>query len=343
MPIQKLTSTNAFVAIDLEGVPAAGVVRCAPKILQGGAKDLARSLTYTFAAFEMKRSGASAGINAAGDARGEAIAAFVEELTPEVAAGDLSISAAKGVEQAELAALSDADDRHPIAGATVGDDDLATHLAGLGPVIAAERVLGDLGDKRVAIEGFGVHGPALADAAVARGARIVAVSTAKGAMTADGGIDASELRGSWHSAGEGMVGDEAPPAWKVFGADTDVLFTGSKMGAINHDTASSLTASAVIPHAQLPYTARALAVMTRADIVAVPDFLATAGPVFAWWPQGGTDDAAAVVADASAAISAVLDEAAGHEDGAFLGACQRAETFLSTWRDELPFGRPLAS
>ena len=227
MPIQKLTSTNAFVAIDLEGVPAAGVVRCAPKILQGGAKDLARSLTYTFAAFEMKRSGASAGINAAADARGEAVAAFVEELTPQVAAGDLSITAAKGVESTELAALSDADDRHPIAGATVGDnDDLATHLAGLGPVIAAERVLGGLDGKRVAIEGFGTHGAALADAAAARGARIVAVSTAKGAMTAESGIEASELRAGWQSAAEGMVGDDAAPAWKVFGAETDVLFTG---------------------------------------------------------------------------------------------------------------------
>ena len=27
----------------------------------------------------------------------------------------------------------------------------------------------------------------------------------------------------------------------------------------------------------------------------------------------------------------------------FLGVCYAAEAFLSTWQDELPFGRPLAS
>ena len=32
----------------------------------------------------------------------------------------------------------------------------------------------------------------------------------------------------------------------------------------------------------------------------------------------------------------------GHADGPLLGACHRAEAFLRTWQDTLPFGRPLA-
>ena len=36
-------------------------------------------------------------------------------------------------------------------------------------------------------------------------------------------------------------------------------------------------------------------------------------------------------------------EALTSDDGPFLGACYSAEAFLSTWQDELPFGRPLAS
>ena len=62
--LRKLSSTNAFVVTDLVDVPSFGIVRCAKKILQGGAKDLARSMTYTFASFEMQRGGASGGINA---------------------------------------------------------------------------------------------------------------------------------------------------------------------------------------------------------------------------------------------------------------------------------------
>jgi hypothetical protein len=38
----------------------------------------------------------------------------------------------------------------------------------------------------------------------------------------------------------------------------------------------------------------------------------------------------------------VLDEVLEHEKGPLLAACYRAETFLRTWRETLPFGRPLA-
>ncbi|SVA48812.1 uncharacterized protein METZ01_LOCUS101666, partial [marine metagenome] len=46
MQIVKLETVDAFVAVDLEGVPGQGIVRLAPRVLQGGARDLARSVTY---------------------------------------------------------------------------------------------------------------------------------------------------------------------------------------------------------------------------------------------------------------------------------------------------------
>lgn len=340
--IHKLSSTNAFIAFDLDDAPAAGIVRSAPKILQGGAQDLARSLTYSFATFEMKRGGASAGINATPDERPAAVAAFVEELGPMVSEGRLALSAGKGVSDSDLAALLDADSRHQIATAAVGEDDLATHLAGLGPVVAASTVLSGLAGTRIAIEGFGAHGPALAQAATAQGATVVAVSTATGVRADSSGLDPHELRGEWGESGDALVGDDAEPAWKIFGAEADVLFLGSKMGAVNHETAAKLGVRAVVPHAPLPLTTRALAVLQRADIAVVPDFIATAAPLFAWWPSG--DPAVdAVVATATAAIEEAINDTARHTDGGFLGACHRAEAFLGTWQDQLPFGRPLAS
>ena len=51
MPIQKLTSTDGFIAFDLDGAPAVGVVRLAPKVLRDGAELLARSTTYAAASF----------------------------------------------------------------------------------------------------------------------------------------------------------------------------------------------------------------------------------------------------------------------------------------------------
>ena len=44
----------------------------------------------------------------------------------------------------------------------------------------------------------------------------------------------------------------------------------------------------------------------------------------------------------SGRIAEVVTELAGSPDGLFLAACARAETFLRSWQDTLPFGRPLA-
>ena len=67
MFIRKTTTTDAFVAVDLGDVPGHGVVRLAPKILQGGAKDLARSVTYALASLERRGTGVSAGVNSTPD------------------------------------------------------------------------------------------------------------------------------------------------------------------------------------------------------------------------------------------------------------------------------------
>ncbi|MEE1563723.1 MAG: hypothetical protein V1249_01970, partial [Acidimicrobiales bacterium] len=65
MRIRKLTSTNAFVAVDLDGASGRGLVRLAPKVMQGGAKDLSRSMTYSLACLGRCETGVSAGISAA--------------------------------------------------------------------------------------------------------------------------------------------------------------------------------------------------------------------------------------------------------------------------------------
>ena len=84
-----------------------------------------------------------------------------------------------------------------------------------------------------------------------------------------------------------------------------------------------------------------LAVMQRADIMVVPDFVATAAPLLAYWPDDASPES--IVTQAGAAIDAAMEDSMGHADGLFLAACYRAEAFLKTWRDQLPFGRPLAS
>jgi hypothetical protein len=303
--IRKLTSTDAFVVVDLPGAPvAAGVARLAPKLLVDGATWLARSLTYQFAAFGRQVSGASAGVNSPADTRADTLAAFVAELAPEVAGGGLLLEPGRGVGVDDLADLRAADPRP----AQWWEHREALRAAGIAAAAAAATG-GSLEGRTVAVEGYDATAPALTAALAERGATI--------------------------------VGGEAAPAGEVLHAEADVLVIGSKAGVLDHDAAAGVRAKVVVPSGAIPVTAKALAALGRAGVVVLPDFLTTAGHLAAWPVDGGDlpADLPAAAADlVSAAIAAVLD----HPSGPVLGACEQAEAFLSTWVDELPFGRPIA-
>ena len=338
--IQNLESTTAFIAIDLDGATSSGPVRWARKILHGGAEDLARSQTYTYAALQMKRGGASAGINAEDEDRDAAVASFVSEVAGLVEARTFLPDAARGVSEQDLAPLRTADPRR--TDLLLGDAPVALACEATGAAAAADAAVG-LDGRTVAIEGFAETGPMLAEALVARGARVISLATSEGAVSSEG-FEAAALRQAWSAHGPEMVGElgEAEAAWKVFAAGAEVLFVGSKMGAINHETAGRLDGTAaVVPIGQLPFTAKALAVFRRAGVAALPDFVTVAGSTVALWSEPG-QVAEALVGQASATVETLVRAAMTAADGPFLGACYEAEAFLSTWQDSLPFGRPLA-
>jgi glutamate dehydrogenase/leucine dehydrogenase len=124
-------------------------------------------------------------------------------------------------------------------------------------------------------------------------------------------------------------------------ATCDVLCVGSKVGVVDHENVASVKATTIVPVAPLPITARGLANATRAGIVVLPDFLTLAGPLLAAWP-GDDADATSLLAAADQQIGAAVADVLDHDGGPLLGACERAEAFLLTWRDDLPFGRPIA-
>jgi glutamate dehydrogenase (NAD(P)+) len=330
VPMQKLTTVDAFVVVDLDDAPVStGVVRRAPKVLASGAADLARTLTYSYASLGMARGGASAGISAPDDGADAAVKAFVDELTPLVTAGTFLPDPGKGVTEAHLAPLRANDPRRAVA------DRTHDRLVALGAVAAAEHAVGGLDGRRVAIEGFDEAARQLAGVLLERGAKVVAVSTPKGTMRDDAGLSPLEL-----AKGAGIVGAGAEPPFKVLGADCDVLFTGSKMGAVDHKGAAFVKAKAVVPTGPIPVTAKALAMLRREGSVVVPDFVVLTGPLLAAW---GNDEGEALESTVIDTVASILAEVATHPDGLLLGACERAEAFLRTWCSTLPFGRPLAA
>ena len=353
--MRKLSGTDGFVVVDLDGAAgAAGLMRLAPKILPSGAREMARSATYSFASVGMQHSGASGGINARPDGRDGAVEAFLAECEPWVSSGEFLPDAGKGLSADDLVPLQDQDPRHPIRLSSNGGISLSERLAGAGAVAAAATVLDGLEGRRVVIEGCGPVGVAAAAAATERGATLAGVATDKGLCTAtgDAGLDVSALREAWTAHGPAFVqhlDGACSESGDVWGAADDVLLVGSKMGALNHNIAAGLDASAVACLHPIPFTTRALVILQAAGVVVLADFVCLAGPLFAAWPgelAGLAGDAVTAEAIESAAVEAITNlvaETAGHPDGAFLGACGHAESFLRTWRDQLPFGRPLAA
>jgi len=271
--IRKLTTTDAFVAVDLADAPGHGGVRCAPKILQGGAKDLARATTYALAILERRETGISAGINAPPDGRDAAVAAFAAEVADWDAG--YRLTAAKGVEVGSLGIVEQAGDAALLAAGAVA--------AGLAACPDAGTAVVD-----------GSAGPALVAELATRGLTVV-------------------------------------EADQPLTAEADLLFVGFKVGAIDHVAADALQVRAVVPTGPLPITTRAVAHCRRNGVLALPDFVTTAGPLVG--DADGARDAA------TEAITSVV----GHPDGPTLGACERAEAFLAGWQDDQPFGRPMAA
>lgn len=306
VPFRKLTSTDAFVVTDLDGAECAtGVVRRARKILPDGARLLARTATYAWAVHRQQVSGASAGINAEDDAADEAVAAFVGELADAVRTGSLSLAAAKGVTADQLAPLTEADQFRSVLSQSASVGSLGDVLLAAGVAASAERALGGLDGRTVALEGAGAATDAVVAALTARGATVEQLDKAA-----------------------------------ALAADADVLCCGSVTGMVDHTVAAALPHRLVVPVGPVPVTARGLAVARRRDITVLPDFVTTSGPLLA---RGAADHSeGALVTAATSAVSDLVGAALDHPENPTLGACAIAEEFLATWQETLPFGRPMA-
>lgn len=341
--IEKLTT--GFIAFDFDDGPAVGIVRSANKILQGGAKELARAMTYRFGVLNMAVGGASAGISAQPEDRDAAIAKFVDEATERAAAGRLMLDPGKGVSVQALAPLSAIDSRNNLRSQTVDGHSLRDGLIGIGAITAGAQALGGSVEGRsVAIDGSASIVAASAAAANKRGARVISVATPAGTVTDTSGLDPTAIAEAATAHGDGLVEHLGPDVTKpidVFAAEAELLMTGSKVGAIDHNLASNLEAKVVAPIGPLPYTTKATIVAGRRDIVVLPDFVTTCGPTFADWPPGDATPEA-VESAATDAIERLTASIISAEHGPVLEACHWAENFMKTWQDELPFGRPFA-
>lgn len=336
--------TGAFVVIDLDHCSrSSGKVRRARKILQSSTKDLARSLTYSFAAFEQQVSGASAGVNAEDDEAADAVTSFVTAISPLVESGKFSPDPGKGVTEEQLAPLRSSEQRSQLLFSPTDRGVFREQLTAHSVATTLAAALGGLDGRTVAIEGFSKSSIPLVREITALGGKVTAIGTSAGTAASANGFLADSLPHGFNEFGAGIVaelGVEPEGAWAIWGSAVDAIVPSTKMGVVSHGVADNIAAPVIVPGTEVPITAKALAHLRRADKAAYPDFVSLAGPVVA--DAANADSTDAMRSAVTDQISAMVETIKDHEDGPLLAGCYQAESFLSTWRDELPFGRPLA-
>lgn len=341
METRKLESTTGFVLYDLPDADSyVGPARLGAKLVPDNAAMLIRALTYTFAVLEQKRSGATIGLKVDPDQTEVAVISAAKELSEELQSKKITFNPGLRLQREQILPLLEHDTRNKIGLDDRNGISFEDELTGLGACAAAEAVTGGIEGQSFAIEGFNSTGLGIAREVVSRGGIIKRISTAKGCVT--GPFEPDTLADAWMSHGPGcteQLGDIGKP-WDIWKADVDGIFVGSKPGAMAAQGANNLESKIVVATSPAAISSKALAILRQNGAPAIADFIVNIGPVLSWFSQSDTThDQLRSLTETT--ISALMTDTINHGDGPFLGACYKAEAFLKTWQDPMPFGRPL--
>jgi glutamate dehydrogenase (NAD(P)+) len=145
----------------------------------------------------------------------------------------------------------------------------------------ADRLKKPIAGTTVALQGFGNVGSYCARFLTEMGARVVAVSDAFGGVQNPEGLNIARLLE--YSTGSGKVSGfpDAEPISnaELLAADVDMLIPAALGGVINRENASQVRARSIIEAANGPITPDADELLTRKEVLIVPDILANAGGV----------------------------------------------------------------
>lgn len=347
MEVLRLRNVDAFVVFDLDDAPHnAGGTRLAPDVTEEEGALLARAMTYKFAVLGHPLGGAKGLVRAGADERASVMARYCDEIGPLVASRRFATGPDLGTYEADFVSLRPANWEPHVVNSTVDGVAFEDVLTGFGVAVAADVALGGLEGRTVAIEGFGKVGAGVAREITGRGGRVVAISTVAGCVADPAGLDLDELWEARAAHGDHLVtelGRACLPRDALFEVDADVLVPGARVGVIDERRAVRLGARAVVPAANVPYTAAGLAALGRRGIAAHADFVCNAAAVV-----GYTSPATASQQDVLDRVEETIGElvraCATGARGPFAAASDVAERFLGTWRSPsgLPPGPPLA-
>lgn len=283
MHVQHLTSVDGEIVFDFDPdlvSPVAAGVRMAEGLTVEQAARLARRRTQMCAAFEVRMAGATVAVRPRLlTSRADTIAALVDELAT-TAGEDFVPFPDLGITHAELSPVAP----RPRFDTDVDGVPLGELSAGRGVAAAAQAWLGDLDGVTVAVEGFGVTGSGVARDLTRRGARIVALSTERGAVADAGGFDIAAVVAARDEHGDAFVRHldlEVHLPRELHELPVDVIVSGAGVGFYDEAKADLVQARVIVPSGADPYTPAGLDVLRGAGVAALPATLSAAGDLLA--------------------------------------------------------------
>jgi glutamate dehydrogenase (NAD(P)+) len=273
---------------------ACGGLRMAPHVEESEIRSLARSMTLKYGLLGLARGGAKAGLvgdpEAPQQERRERLAEFGRAIAPLLRDGTYTPAPDMGTEYSDIRHVVEAAGvkipwQRIRRGAGTGYYTALTVMAGA-RAAAAQMGL-PLSRCRVAIEGYGAVGEALATRLAQEKVRVVAISTRRGAIFNPSGLDVKALNKLAADAGSRVVEQYSHAERMDLGAllelPVELLCPCAGYHTLRVENASRMTARAICPGANNPVTPEAERVLLERGVLSLPDFVTNCGGVL-----GGT-------------------------------------------------------
>ena len=289
---------KAVLVIDnsVMGVPAGGI-RMLPNITLDEMIRLARMMTYKFISYGLPMGGAKSGIWADPNAadRAACINAYAFEISPHIQNNLYHPGPDMGTTAHDVAKILKICHREDLLPQILGETKFGLSIeetyTGYGVLAAVEAVLESKNDKikgkKIALEGFGKVGSAIALFLKETAAKLVAVSTIQGTIFDEEGLDISKLIDLKSKYGDKLINHyqtqtaEHLPKEKLFQLPVDILIPGARPDVINKQNIDSIQANFIVPAANIPFAPEIIPTLDELNIQVIPDFIANAGEILA--------------------------------------------------------------
>jgi glutamate dehydrogenase/leucine dehydrogenase len=270
-----------------------------PDVDEPELRGLARAMTLKYGFLGLPQGGAKAGVRADPEAavaeRRKALAPFARAMTPLLRTRTYRPAPDIGTSNAEVRFLLEEAGVHP------GPRELLSTRSGYYTAVTvftgvqrAARHLGlSLSSCSIAVEGFGAVGRPLSTLLHHANARVIAISTSRGAIYQPAGLDVPRL--TWMAADLGSrVVELYPDAQRLdrgalLELPADVLCPCARHDSVHPGNCSRVAARIISAGANNPVTAEAERLLFGRGVICLPDFVTNSGGVL-----GGTMEFASI-------------------------------------------------